>query len=449
MQTKQTLIASAVALTFHAGMPAQAGDADDIATIRQEIAAMRQSYETRIAALEARLKQAEARPAAAKISHDTAATPPRANAGGFNPEVSLILSGEYARRDDRPERAITGFMPAGDSHGGERGFNLRHTELVISANIDPYFRGYAAFDLADATLEEAWLESMSLGNGLSLKGGRFFSGLGYINERHPHAWDFADTPLIYQALFGERFRQDGLQLKWLAPTETYLAFGLETGSGGNLPGVSGSTGGIGAWSGFAKIGGDVGGSNSWRAGLAYLSANPKARSGHWQDANGDEVATAFTGDTRAWVADVIWKWAPQGNPKERNLSLQAEYFQRDEKGALACSSAGTLCAAEPSDRYSARQSGWYAQGVYQFMPRWRTGLRYERLDSGELDFGGLAVDTPNYRPDKYSLMVDYSPSEFSRIRLQFARDHSMQGLGENQITLQYVMSLGAHGAHKF
>jgi hypothetical protein len=33
--------------------------------------------------------------------------------------------------------------------------------------------------------------------------------------------------------------------------------------------------------------------------------------------------------------------------------------------------------------------------------------------------------------------------------LQFAQDKSMQGVTDNQFTLQYIMSLGAHGAHKF
>ena len=28
-----------------------------------------------------------------------------------------------------------------------------------------------------------------------MKGGRFLSGIGYQNEIHPHAWDFADAPL--------------------------------------------------------------------------------------------------------------------------------------------------------------------------------------------------------------------------------------------------------------
>jgi hypothetical protein len=46
-------------------------------------------------------------------------------------------------------------------------------------------------------------------------------------------------------------------------------------------------------------------------------------------------------------------------------------------------------------------------------------------------------------------MLDFSPTEFSRFRLQFAADKSRLGVTDNQVMLQYVHSLGAHGAHKF
>jgi hypothetical protein len=46
-------------------------------------------------------------------------------------------------------------------------------------------------------------------------------------------------------------------------------------------------------------------------------------------------------------------------------------------------------------------------------------------------------------------MVDFSASEFSRLRLQYARDEARQGFTDNQWILQYQMSLGAHGAHSF
>ena len=46
-------------------------------------------------------------------------------------------------------------------------------------------------------------------------------------------------------------------------------------------------------------------------------------------------------------------------------------------------------------------------------------------------------------------MLDFNPSEFSRVRLQFARDRSREGAADNQLFLQYQMSLGAHGAHSY
>jgi hypothetical protein len=46
-------------------------------------------------------------------------------------------------------------------------------------------------------------------------------------------------------------------------------------------------------------------------------------------------------------------------------------------------------------------------------------------------------------------MIDYSPSEFSRVRLQFAHDAAHESFQDNQFFVQYQMSLGAHGAHTF
>jgi hypothetical protein len=46
-------------------------------------------------------------------------------------------------------------------------------------------------------------------------------------------------------------------------------------------------------------------------------------------------------------------------------------------------------------------------------------------------------------------MVDWTPSEFSRVRLQVAQSRSQSGVTDNQLFLQYILTLGAHGAHKF
>ena len=135
------------------------------------------------------------------------------------------------------------------------------------------------------------------------------------------------------------------------------------------------------------------------------------------------------------------------------VKVQGEYFRRKESGSLTYDIDSASPPLPSTDSFSVTQSGWYVQSVVQFMPRWRTGLRYDRLDSGIAAVGAQNADNVisdyGYRPSRTSLMLDYSPSEFSRLRLQLARDNSRQGRADNQFFLQYIMSLGAHGAHQY
>lgn len=449
---------TALALLLAAAGGAQA-DERDLAAIRAQIAEIKQSYEQRLAALEEKLARAEARVAAVQEAASAPpAAPPQAaasSASGFNPEVSLILQGQYRGQRDPAGRRISGFVAGGEGAGGTRGFSVDESELVLAANVDPYWRAQAIVAMAggEAAVEEAWFQSLAIGNGVGLKVGRFRSGIGYLNEQHPHARDFADAPLAYQAMFGDSYGQDGVQLKWLAPTELFVELGAEAGRGGNFPGTDRNRNGAGALALFGHVGGDLGVEHDWRAGLSLLRTRAAERGADFSDTLGKPALGAFSGDSTTWLADAVWKWAPDGNPKYRNLKLQGEYFVRREDGDLNCTSdvAASPCAAGVASLYRTRQSGWYAQGVYQFTPNWRAGLRYEQLDSGTRDFGANAANlvVEDYRPKKVSAMVDYSWSEFSRVRLQVAQDKSMAGLTDNQVTLQYIISLGAHGAHKF
>lgn len=440
-----TLLAAALTAAF----PAFAQS--DLDALRAELKEMRAAYEARIAALEARVQQAEAKPAAQPAPQAEQA----ATASRFNPDISLILQGRYAHLDDIDHRYIAGFLPAGHGHGMPRGFSIDHTELVMSASVDPYFRGYFNLALVDeeVAIEEAWFQTTSLGHGVSIKGGRFSSGLGYQNEKHPHAWDFADNALIYSALFGEAYKHDGLQLKWVAPTELLMVLGAEAGRGAAFPGTDRNRNGAGAYTLFGHVGGDVGASHSWRAGLSWLSAKASARDGELKDLNDVDAITSFSGTSKTWGADFVWKWAPDGNARERNFSFAAEYFRRNERGSLLCEDNtinGGVCN-DTDAPYRASQSGYYAQAVYQFMPRWRTGYRYDRLNPGTVDFGLNNANLPvtSHKPTRHSLMLDYTPSEFSRLRLQYSKDRSMENQNENQWVMQYIHSLGSHGAHKF
>ena len=438
---RPAILAAAMAAAF----PAHADP--DLAALRAELQEMKRAYEARIQALESKILQAEAPTVQAGSARTQATEAPAGNR--FNPDMSLILQGRYAHLGDADARHITGFLPAGGHDDVSRGFSLDGTELILSANIDPYFRGQAILVLADdaVEIEEAWVQTTSLGQGISVKGGRFRSALGYQNEKHPHAWDFVDNSLMYRALFGEGYGNDGLQLKWVAPTEQFVELGVEAGRGAAFPGTDRNENGIGSATVFGHIGGDVGSSHSWRAGLSYLHTKASEREGALEDINDVEVDTLFSGKSKTWIADFVWKWAPSGNARERNFSFATEYFRRQESGLLSC--VGGSCVGDGD--YQSTQSGFYAQGVYQFMPRWRTGYRYDRLNSGTVDFGANSafLPTTDYKPTRHSLMLDYSPSEFSRLRLQYAKDQSMEGLGENQWLVQYIHSLGSHGAHKF
>lgn len=390
----------------------------------------------------------------AENAGDATSPPPRGGAAtgnAFNPALSLILSGTYANLSRDPDTyRIRGFL-TGDGIGpGPRGFNLGESELGVSANIDPAFYGSAAIAVTPddtAEVEEAFVQSTSLGNGITVKFGRFFSGIGYLNEQHAHTWDFADNPLAYQAFLGTQLKQDGIQVRWLAPTPVFLEFGAEVARGQNFPGADRNANGAGMGSAFVHVGGDWGESSSWRGGISYLQARPRDRASDMVDLADNTVTNAFSGTSRLWVADFVWKWAPNGNPARQNLKLQAEYFSRRERGTLTYDTAGVAA----TDAYSSRQSGAYVQAVYQFMPRWRTGVRYDRLDSGSVDLASNAafLDASATRPSRASWMADFNPSEFSRIRLQVARDQARAGKADNQVFVQYQMSLGAHGAHNF
>lgn len=471
MLFKRTAMAMAIATVFSAmfSAPVQAVSDAEWQALKNEIRAMKAGYEARISELESRIKVAESKAVAAEdkaIQVETQAAraeQPVSRAGQFNPDVSLILQGKYSHIDDVDERHLTGFMQGGHGHGGGRGFSVDHTELVLAANVDQVFKGYANFALADeeVEVEEAWFQTLGLGMGFTLKGGRFLSALGYQNERHPHAWDFADSSLAYKALFGEHYGQDGLQLRWLAPTDLFFEPFVEVGRGANFPGTDRNENGAGAVVAGVHVGGDVGESHSWRAGVSHLHTKARGREFDGHDAADVEVVGDFSGTSKTWLADVVWKWSPDGNARSRNFKFVAEYFRRNESGTLNCADHevdgldDSACLdAGVSGTYSSAQSGLYAQAIYQFMPQWRAGYRYDKLWRGDADFsgadiGGTIASLADYDPTRHSLMLDWSPSEFSRVRVQYSQDKSMEGQNENQWFVQYIHSLGAHGAHKF
>jgi hypothetical protein len=450
---QRKLAACAVAFAFTLPAVAMANDSAEMEKIRAEIQQMRESYEARIQTLEAKLKEtgvvadrAEESAQRAETTATKAATPP-SSPNAFNPEMALILQGAYKDQKNIENRHITGFLSNAGAPSNTRGFSADASEFSVASNVDTWLRGFANIVFVDgaAEVEEAYFQTLGLGYGISLKGGRFRSGIGYQNELHPHAWDFADNNLMYHALFGEGAIQDGVQIKWLAPTELMVELGAEFGRGAAVNNANYN--GASSINAFAHVGGDFGASHAWRAGISFLHSKVDKRTFDGTDINTTPLTADFRGRSRIWLADFIYKWAPNGNAQQRNFKLVGEYFHREEKG--------NLNVADLSDgAYQSTQSGWYVQGLYQFMPRWRVGLRYDQLYSGTAnwqgnDIGAVISELANYDPHRSTAALEFNPSEFSRFRLQYAHDQSMQGIKDDQITLQYILSLGAHGAHRF
>lgn len=429
----------AVAMAPAASVNAQEAGAE-LSELRQMVAALRTDYEARLGELEQRLARAEALAGGAKRDADEAIelaeqtaidqSSGSSAANTFNPALGAVLGSTYARVD-RAWEQVPGFQNAGEIGTGGSGFRLGEAEINLKANVDSNFFGNLTVGIheddgeAEVGVEEAWLQSTGLPAGLSMTGGRFFSAVGYLNGFHFHADDFVDRPLPYQAFLGGRYTVDGIQARWVTPATFLFEVGAETNWGGGFPATANERSSPGAWSLFTKSGGDVGEGHSWQAGLSHTRADAIDRDG------------AFTGMSDLTIADFVWKWAPATSANARSLKVQGEFFRRSEDGSFDGLS------------YKGDQSGWYLQGVYQFAPLWRVGVRHDTVDSDNgLQFAGTDLEDPSHRPKRSSVMLDWSPSEFSRLRMQYSLDEVLAD-SDGQWYLQYIMSIGAHGAHQY
>ena len=456
MLRKLLVMTASVALVAAAAGPAAAAPADDLAALQQQLNALRSEYDAKINALEARLKAAEAglpapapaAPAEADVAPGEVVIPtePQAEAqiapepvvktaaaNAMNPGVSVVLNGNYVAMSRDPETArIPGYPLSDDAQLFPRGFSLGESEVTLAANVDPYFTANltASFSRDDTvSVEEAYVQTTALPAGLTLRGGRFFSAIGYLNERHAHNWSFIDMPLPYRAFLGNQYGDDGVQLRWLAPTPFFLELGGELYRGDHFPAGNANQNRPGAQTAFVHTGADINDDSSWLAALSYI---------HTEARDLETAGEVFDGDDNLGIVSLVYKWAPGGNPTQRNLALSGEYFFGRKAGRFN----GVQASRD--------QSGWYAQGVYQFAPRWSTGLRYAQLDKVGVPAPliGTGYDGLGRTPRAVTGLIEYDTSEFARFRAEFTHDMSDRA-ANSQLLLQYTVVFGPHGAHRY
>lgn len=390
----------------------------------------------------------------------------------FIPDISLVMDASYVDRSVKDAEVghlevpgIVHGLLGSHSHGddnhatynAENGFNLNYAELVLSSSVDPFFTMDGIFHFSEngVEIEELFFTSNALGYGTKVKGGKFNSNFGYLNEQHHHAWDFADMPLVYESFLGMHgINEVGAQIQWTAPTPFYLMAGFEILQGENEqmfgketigdaedPIAEGKDGPA-LYVGYIKASHDIG-NTTILGGISY--AQGESRIDHSTD---EENPHAFSGDAKLYGADLVLLHSLDSYS---SIKWQSEYLQRELDGTQFALDADGNVTGSPS--MLKKQSGLYSQLIYTHDKNWKMGLRYDTILKNDVVRDGVSVEQPDGL-DKYTAMVEYHTSEFARFRLQYSQDYAMfneAGQREkiNTIILQANISIGAHGAHSF
>ena len=335
----------------------------------------------------------------------------------------------------------------------QRGFTVQNLETVFEGAIDPYFKGQSniVFQIdkegeSFVEVEEAYLTSMSLPMNLQVKAGTFFTEFGRLNPFHPHAWDFADQPLVNGRFLGpDGLRNPGARISWLAPTDNYteLFFTVQDSQGETAHSFRFEEKDMGL---FGRTAVNTGVRNM--GDLLYV---PHVATSF--DLTDEQTillgaSAAFgpnsTGpdeNTLIYGLDMFWKWksnyASGGFPF---VTWQTEVMgRRFEAGA-------DIEANLPAEVMN--NWGAYSQVGWGFKKRWVVALRGDYVDGEE--GATYTSDFLGFERWRLSPNLTFYPSEFSKIRLQYNYDDILgNDSTEHSVFLQFEFLLGSHGAHKF
>lgn len=389
----------------------------------------------------------------------------------FVPDISLIFDGSYVNRNISDEKATHLEVPsiahgilAEHSHGGEthstynakNGFNLNYGELKISSNVDPVFTldGVFHFSEHSSEIEELYFTSNILGDGLRLKGGKFMSNFGYLNEQHHHVWDFMDMPLAYEAFLGVHgINEKGVQLQYTMPLTFYMMIGAELLQGENENSFGYESLNVGGVKyatskkapamsvAYIKSSYDIGDTTLF-GGLSY--AKGSSRLNHSDD---DESPHLFSGDTKLYGVDFVL--LHQLNSYS-SIKWQSEYLLRKLDGTAYLFNDDETLKSSPSTLK--KQSALYSQIVYRHNANWKMGFRYDTIIKNSVYKNSDKIAMPN-NLDRYSAMLEYDVSEFAKLRVQYNYDKSLfdedKRVKINSFMIGANIAIGAHGAHSF
>jgi hypothetical protein len=355
---------------------------------------------------------------------------PGGGAQSLNPDLAAILDLAGGWRSAGHPGGVGGHDPQGN------GLTLQALELALGAAVDPFFRFDASILASGAhgvELEEAFATTLGLPGGLQARAGQFLTRFGRLNPTHPHAWDFADAPLVNGLFLGpDGARGAGAELSWLTPLPWFAELvGSATGPDLEALGEGAGTG--------VKGPRDL----VYTLALKQFFTLSDDWSLLWGLSGQAAPVTPGTADRATLVGgDLLLAWRPVDSPQRAAVTLQLEGMGRRRQVG------------------GARLDDWggYASLVWKPLLRWEAGLRGDLvrvLERGPQDpgppEGPLAVAAADLADRaRGSAQLTFYPSHFSRLRLQGGLETREGTAGtEWSVMLALEVVAGAHGAHKY
>ena len=332
-------------------------------------------------------------------------------AKALNPDISVI--GDFigaAGGNTPPALATLQPFPSLEMH---------ESEIGMQAIIDPYARGdfFFSFGEEGVNLEEGYITFTALPAGLVAKVGKMRSAFGKVNMMHNHVLPWVDRPLVTTNLVGGEDGIDdaGFSLERIIPAPKGIF--LEA-TGQVFRGDSDDLFQHVQRSDVSTVEHlrayrDITESTNLDLGLSYA----RGHNGGTTIAPGDFI-------TQLYGVDATVRWKPLRRSIYHSFVGRSEFIWSQRQQF-------------PSEQ---RAFGFYASGDYQFARRWFAGGRYDWSDRSRF---------ANLTDKGAAATLTYWPSEFSQVRGEYRFTHYAENRDSNELLMQLIFSLGAHGAHPF
>ncbi len=347
----------------------------------------------------------------------------------------------------------------------------QEVEIAAQGFVDPYVRADVFFDFGEevdidrmrgarpvrsvgASLEEAYITSLSLPWGFQLRGGRMRPQFGLLGHLHPHDLPQIDPPNVLSNFLGaERLKENGVEVSWVAPTSFFLELrsGVFSGDNETAFGVGNIRNPL--VTGRVKTFLDINDDHGLQLGLSGATG---------PNTNFDPLTEAPHGTRTVLLgADFKYKWRPVGVPYTQFI-LAGEYLfshQRrepniDTLGFLAPLPLGSLCDASTTgcnrDERHRNRHGFYVFADYQLDQRWFIGTRFDWSQfppNPNIAFENSLELRRGAREYAIVPYLTFRPSEFFNLRAEYKHVFRNYTKSADEAFLQAIFILGTHPPH--